>query len=168
MQSPRGAGGKRNLAFCEGYNELSPEFHGLGDGLCCLPDGDFIFFSHCEEGKDHGCSLMERGLLGGSQGLPDKMIGSTSSYSRRTQRKSRARSCGRADNSLMSPSAPIPGDGPGQARGVQTPLASCQWVLQPHSLLPKATYQGIDELSPGLACSPDGQSRAGLCRRKEP
>lgn len=52
MESPRGAGGKRGLAFCEGYNKLSSEFHGLCNGLCCFLDGDFIFFSHCGEGKD--------------------------------------------------------------------------------------------------------------------
>lgn len=51
MESPSVADGKRGLAFCEGYNELSPEFHGLCDGLCCFPDGDFIFFSHYGEGK---------------------------------------------------------------------------------------------------------------------
>lgn len=99
VESPRGAGGRGGSACGEGYNELSSEFHGLRDGLCRFPDGDFVFLSHCGGGKDHGCSLMERGFLGGSQGLPDKIIGSTSSYSRRTQRKSRARSCGRADNS---------------------------------------------------------------------
>lgn len=28
-------------------------------------------------------------------------------------------------------------------------------------------YQGVDELSPGLARAPDGQSGASLCKRKE-
>lgn len=54
---------------------------------------------------------------------------------------------------------------------VQTPASPA-----PHPALPEPwevsapqdhAYQGVDELSPGLARTPDSQSRAILCRRKE-
>jgi len=86
---------------------------------------------------------------------------------------------------LLSPSPPIarePNPKDGQPCPRTTQVGSELAVVQastppaPDAALPKPweasapqghAYQGVDELSPGLARAPDGQSRASLCGSKE-
>lgn len=152
-----------NLPYTKGYDELSPEVHGLHDCLCSLSDGDFIFFSHCRDGDELRPFFPLFPLPLGILYLPDKMMGSTSSYSRRTQTKSRARSYRGADGSWRTP-GPEDQCCPGQPRRAQPALRSPSPLCPP----PQGhTYQGVDKLPPGFACAPYSQSRAILYGENE-
>lgn len=98
------------------YGDLPVEVHGLHHGLSCLLDRHLVLLAHCGEPGAKGqvrpplpgpqkpppCSAAPGtdrvppgwwGWGGAAGRPPDRMMGSTSSYSRRAQIKSRARSC---------------------------------------------------------------------------
>ena len=156
-----------------GYGDLPMEVHGLHHGLSCLLDRHLVLLAHCGEPGAKGqvrpplpgpqkpppCSAAPGtdrvppgwwGWGGAAGRPPDRMMGSTSSYSRRAQIKSRARSC-RSD--IWGQRPPVTAHrrtSPLQPRSLPLAVAGqlCPNSLQMSSELPQRLSQGQEPTGP--------------------